>query len=254
MVNGQWVMRQGELLTLDEASLMEEAAEYARRIDAFLIEREDSVLSKLIAIGGAEQEESYEVQIKVLLSEVEPVLEHLDHGVFEIVRTAHYREYDTYFTFGDKDNTRLRYREDEFINQKGEVFNVRSRLTLTGPAKEREFPNSAMLSRSRFIAPAYYSPRFYREYFKPQSEINICKDRKRWLVRYNKLEFFINIDRILDPTLEDAFLEIKSRTWSRKDAETKAELITSILQELGLSSAKPVLAEYPDYLAQRIPD
>jgi 5-methylthioadenosine/S-adenosylhomocysteine deaminase len=252
MVNGQWVMRQGELLTLDESSLMEEAAEYARRIDAFLIEREDSVLLKLIAIGGAEQEESYEVQIKVMLPEVEPVLHQLDHGVFEIVRTAHYREYDTYFTFDDKDNTRLRYREDEFINKMGEVTNVRSRLTLTGPAKEREFSNSAMLSRSRFIAPANYSPRFYREYFKPQSEINICKDRKRWLVRFNQLEFFINIDRILDPALEDAFLEIKSRTWSRKDAETKAELITSILQELGLSSAKPVLAEYPDYLAQRV--
>jgi 5-methylthioadenosine/S-adenosylhomocysteine deaminase len=252
MVNGQWVMREGELLTLDEASLIEEAAEYARRIDAFLIEREDSVLSKLIAIGGAEQEESYEVQIKVLLPEVEPIVDRLNDGVFEIVRTAHYREYDTYFTFGDKDNTRLRYREDEFINQQGEVFNIRSRLTLTGPAKEREFSNSAMLSRSRFIAPAHYSPRFYREYFNPQSEIYICKDRKRWLVRFNNLEFFINIDRILDPALEDAFLEIKSRTWSRKDAENKAEMITSILQELGLPSAKPVLAEYPDYLSQRI--
>lgn len=249
MVNGQWLMRQGELLTLDEESLMQEANEYAVKIDQFLIEREDSVLSKLIAIGGAEQEESYEVQIKVLLPDPEAVLAQLNNGLFEVIRTAHYREYDTYFTFNDQDNTRLRYREDEFINKAGEVYNVRARLTLTGPAKEKEFPNSVMLSRSRFIAPAQYSPRFYREYFKPEGEINICKDRLRWLVRYQDLEFFINIDKILDPTIDDTFLEIKSRTWSRRDAEGKADLITSILKDLKLSSAAPVLDEYPDYLS-----
>lgn len=250
MVNGQWVMRQAELLTIDQASLLEQAAEYAKRIDMFLIEREDSVLSKLIAIGGAEQEESYEVQIKVLLPDPALVIDQLDNGRFEILREAHYREYDTYFAFDDRDNTRLRYREDEFINEEGEVYNVRSRLTLTGPAKEREYANSAMLSRSRFIAPAQYSPSFYREYFKPESEINICKDRRRWLVRYQELEFFINVDEILDPAVEETFLEIKSRTWSRKDAEIKAEHITSMLKDLGLAAAAPVLDEYPDYLTR----
>ena len=250
MVNGAWVMRAGELLTVDEAGIIEEAAEYAKRIDQFLVEREDSVLSKLIAIGGAEQEESYEVQIKVLLPDADSVLKQLNDGRYETLRTAHYREYDIYFTFDDKENTRLRYREDEFINDRGEVYNVRSRLTMTGPAKEREYANSAMLSRSRFIAPAQYSPRFYREYFQPVSEINICKDRRRWQVRYRDLEFFINIDEILDPAVDETFLEIKSRTWSRKDAELKADLITSILDELGLASAAPILDEYPDYLAK----
>jgi 5-methylthioadenosine/S-adenosylhomocysteine deaminase len=250
MVNGAWILRQGELLTVDEASLFEEVAEYAKRIDHFLIEREDSVLSKLIAIGGAEQEESYEVQIKVLLSDPESVLEQLHDGRYETLRTAHYREYDIYFAFDDKWNTRLRYREDEFINDQGEVYNVRSRLTMTGPVKEREYANSAMLSRSRFIAPAQYSPRFYREYFKPVSEMNISKDRRRWQVRYKDLEFFINIDEILEPAVEETFLEIKSRTWSRKDAELKADLISSILDELGLASAAPILDEYPDYLGE----
>ena len=250
MVNGNWVMRQGELLTLDEASLMEEAREYAKRIDQFLIEREDSVLSKLIAIGGAEQEESYEVQIKVLMPDPDAVIAQLNDGLFEIIRTAHYREFDTYFAFPDQDNIRLRYREDEFISETGDVTNVRSRLTLTGPAKEHEYSNSVMLSRSRFIAPAQHSPRFYREYFKPGSEINICKDRLRWLVRYKDLKFFINIDKILDPQKDETFLEIKSRTWSRKDAEDKAELISSILKELGLSSASAVQEEYSDYLSK----
>ncbi len=189
-----------------------------------------------------------EVQIKVLLPNPDEVIQQLKREKFEIVRTAHYREYDTYFAFDDQDQTRLRYREDEFINEEGDVYNVRARLTLTGPAKEREYANSAMLSRSRFIAPAQYSPRFYREYFKPASETNICKDRRRWLVRYQDLEFFINVDQISDPALDGSFLEIKSRTWSRKDAELKSELISSILSELGLASATPVLEEYPDYI------
>ena len=250
MVNGNWVMRQGELLTLDESSLMEEAGEYAKRIDLFLIEREDSVLSKLIAIGNAEQEESYEIQIKVIVPDPGAVTNRLNDELFEVLRTAHYREFDTYFAFPDQDNIRLRFREDEFINEAGEVFNVRSRLTLTGPAKEREYTNSVMLSRSRFIAPAQHSPRFYREYFKPEGEINICKDRLRWLVRYKDLEFFINIDKIIDPPMEETFLEIKSRTWSRKDAEDKANLISSILQDLGLSSADAVQEEYPEILSK----
>ena len=53
MVNGQWVMRDGQLTTLDEQALLVQAEDYARRIDQFLIAREHSVLSKLIAIGGA---------------------------------------------------------------------------------------------------------------------------------------------------------------------------------------------------------
>ncbi len=65
MVNGRWLMQDHQLLTLKEAELVSQAAEYAHRIDTFLIEREQSVLSKLIAIGGATEEESFEVQAKV---------------------------------------------------------------------------------------------------------------------------------------------------------------------------------------------
>ena len=246
MVNGRWLMREKELTTLDEAELRRHAASYANRIDAFLVDREGSVLSKLIAIGSAEQEESYEIQIKLEIPAAKPILEKLSKNTFEVVRTAHYREYDTYFNFPDPETVRLRFREDEFINEEGEVYNVRSRLTLTGPAAEREFENSVLLSRSRFIAPATHSVRFYREYFKPSSELEIQKDRLRWLVRYEDLEFFINLDQILKPEREGYYLEIKSRTWSRKDAEYKAHLISDILRVLGVENAEPVLQEYPD--------
>ena len=40
-------------------------------------------------------------------------------------------------------------------------------LTLTGPAREAEYANSVVLSRSRYTAPADRSLRFYREYFQP---------------------------------------------------------------------------------------
>jgi 5-methylthioadenosine/S-adenosylhomocysteine deaminase len=250
MVHGHWLMRDRSLLTLDEAPLIEAAADYASQIDVFLTEREGSVLSKLIAIGGAEREESYEVQIKVRLPEPDAVVAKLESGQFDIIRTAHYLEYDTYFSFEDQNEERLRYREDEFVNQKGEVFNVRYRLTLTGPAAEREYPNSVLLSRSRFIAPATHSLRFYREYFNPADEIEVTKDRLRWLIRFRDVQLFVNIDRVLKPALEGCFLEIKSRTWSRRDAELKAELISELLHALGAEDAVAVHQEYPDLVSQ----
>ncbi len=249
MIAGCWVMQDRKLLHLDEADLIAQAATYAARIDTFLVEREESVLSKLIAIGGAEQEESYEVQIKLSLSAPDALIVKLTGGDFEILRTAHYIEYDSYFTFASPEETRLRYREDEFINEEGEIFNVRSRLTLTGPAAEREYANSVLLSRSRFIAPAIYSPRFYREYFKPVDEVTIHKDRLRWLIKYQGVEFFINIDQVIEPQLEGSFLEIKSRTWSRHDAERKAELITNLVADLELEGAEAVELEYPDLVS-----
>jgi 5-methylthioadenosine/S-adenosylhomocysteine deaminase len=248
MVNGRWLMRDRQLTTLDERRLLEAAEEYARRIDRFITEREQSVLSKLVAIGGAQQQESYEVQIKLRVQEPAPVLAQLSDGNLEIIRRAHYLEYDTYFEFDDPEDGRLRYREDEFVGEDGEVFNVRYRLTLTGPAAERTLPNSILLSRSRFIAPARHSLRFYREYFDPAGEVEITKDRRRWLVRFKGLEFFVNLDQVLKPELEGYFLEIKSRTWSRRDAEHKAELISQLLEVLDLAPEEVVTEEYPDLI------
>lgn len=246
MVNGQWLMQDRVLKTIEIEPLKEGAMEYARKIDSFLIEREDSVLSKLIAIGGAEQEESYEVQIKIKIEDPAPVIEKLNQGEVEVLRTAHYMEFDSYFIFDDPEQGRLRYREDEFVNEKGEAFNVRYRLTLTGPAAEHEYHNSVFLSRSRFIAPATHSLRFYREYFKPKDEILVHKDRLRWLVGIEGKEFFVNIDRVFEPALEGHFVEIKSRTWSRRDAELKADLILEFLDFLGTGDGIPISMEYPD--------
>ncbi len=245
MVNGKWLMRERSLTTLDEVELLEKADEYARQIDSFLIDREQSVLSKLVAIGGATQEESFEVQAKVRLSDPAPVLAALQEEAIEILHRRHYHEYDTYFVFADPQQGYLRYREDEFVNDEDQVDNVRYRLTLIGPAREKQFPSDVLLSRSRFLAPAVHSLRFYREYFKPASEKFIEKDRLRWRVLYKGTEFFINLDRVDNPYL-GYFLEVKSRTWSRRDADYKAEIATDLIRYL---RAEPHGMVAQDYLA-----
>jgi 5-methylthioadenosine/S-adenosylhomocysteine deaminase len=249
MVNGKWLMRSGQLTTLQEAHLLAQAREYAHRIDYFLAQREQSVLSKLIAIGGAAEAENFEVQAKARLADPTPALAAIQDPQIEILHTRHYHEYDTYFSFNDPAQGYLRYREDEFIDDaKGQVTNVRYRLTLLGPAREGHFPSDVLLSRSRFIAPATHSLRFYREYFKPSSETYIEKDRRRWRVLFQGVEFYINIDQVSQPDL-GLFLEVKSRTWSRRDAEHKARLVNELLQHLGVSQQATLAQDYIEIVA-----
>jgi len=243
MINGKWVMRNRELLTLNEEELLEQAQIYAEKIDVFLMQREESVLSKLIAVGGALEEESFEVQVKVRIENREAVLQALQKSNIQILRSRHYRQYDTYFKFPDTGQGYLRYREDDSVNEKGEVSSVRSRLTLIGQAFEYHFPQEVLLWRSRYFAPASQTLRFYREYFKPLGEHEIEKDRLRFMVSYKGTELYINIDEVKKPSL-GYFLEIKSRTWSRKDAEEKSRLVTDLIELLGVSSAEPLAKDY----------
>ncbi len=245
MVNGQWLMRDRELLTLDEKSLIAEAQEYAKKIDTFLIAREQSVLSKLIAIGGAMEQESFEVQAKVHIKDPDAVIAALNQEQIEIVYTRHYHEYDTYFYFDREEQGRLRYREDEFIDKNGQVTNVRGRLTLIGMTREGSFDRDVMLSRSRYYAPATHSLRFYREYFEPSHEMDIEKNRRRFKIKYRDVDFYINIDTLLNPDLGH-FLEVKSRTWSRGDAELKSKMIAELIEYLGASSEMAETQDYPE--------
>jgi len=248
MVNGKWLMRAHQLLTLNEDDLLKHAAEIAKKIDAFLIEREQSVLSKLIALGGSIEEESFEVQVKVKITDPAPIIEAMKRPEIEVVRRRHYSEHDIYFFFDDPLQGRLRYREDDFIDEvKGIITNVRGRLTLIGQKREGQFENAVLLSRSRYIAPASQSPRFYREYFKPRSEVQIDKDRLRWLIKYKDTEFFVNLDHVTEPEL-GRFIEIKSRTWSRKDADNKAHLVKELLSLLGAADGETVTKDYIDII------
>jgi 5-methylthioadenosine/S-adenosylhomocysteine deaminase len=235
MVNGKWLMRNQELLTVNEDQLLTEASKIAARIDDFLKGREESVYSKLIAIGGAAEEESFEVQVKVKVDSISPVLEALSKPGILVLRKRHYHEYDTYFGFDRPSQGRLRYREDEFLDDIGKIVNVRSRLTLIGELDTPRDINDSkiMLSRSRYLAPATHSLRFYVEYFKPTTKLEIEKNRLRYLIQYKDTEFFINLDTIKTPDI-GKFVEIKSRTWSRQDADQKTTLIRELVAYLGL--------------------
>jgi len=250
MVNGKWVMREQKLLTLNEDELIKASADYAKRIDMFLMAREQSVLSKLIALGGSSEEESFEVQVKVKVTDPNPILEGIRNPAINIVRTRHYRQHDLYFSFDDPEQGRIRYREDDFINETDIVTSVRGRLTHVGQKREGSFGHDILLSRSRYLAPATQSQRFYREYFKPDSEITVEKDRLRWLVVFKTEEFFINLDHLLIPDL-GYFLEIKSRTWSRKDAENKAALVEELIALLGTSTLNVVTYDYTEILSNK---
>ncbi len=249
MVNGKWLMRNRRIDLLDERELLRQAQEYAHRIDLFLIQREKSVLSKLIALSTATEEESFEVQAKVRISDPENVLAALQRPEIEILRQRHYHQFDTYFIFEDPTQGVLRYREDEFVEADQRAGPVRYRLTLIGPAREHHFPGDVLLSRSRYLAPANHSLRFYREYFKPSAEISIVKDRLRWRVLFHGTEFFINLDRVEEPNL-GYFLEVKSRTWSRRDAEHKAHVATQLIEFLGASSDEWLNKDYLELVQQ----
>jgi 5-methylthioadenosine/S-adenosylhomocysteine deaminase len=243
MVNGTWLMRDRDLLTVNEAEILKEAEEYARKIDLFLIQREESLLSKLIAVGGLTEEESFEVQAKTSISDPDKIIKALEESGIEILRRRHYHEYDTYFMFSDEKQGFLRYREDHFIDDRGQVSNVRSRLTLIGEAVEYRFPDDVLLSRSRYLAQATQSLRFYREYFRPVTEIEVEKDRQRFLANFHGEEFFINIDKMLVPSL-GSFLEIKSRTWSKQDADIKSKLSIELIKFLSPGPLEMISKDY----------
>jgi 5-methylthioadenosine/S-adenosylhomocysteine deaminase len=174
----------------------------------------------------------------------EKIIAALDQNLIEIIYSRHYQEYDTYFYFENKKEGRLRYREDAFIDKSGEISNVRGRLTLIGTAREEAFEHDVMLSRSRYYAPASHTLRFYREYFDPIREIDIEKDRLRFMIQYKDVDFYINVDTLTKPDLGH-FLEVKSRTWSLEDAELKSKMIAELIDYLGASSER---AETQDYI------
>lgn len=247
MVNGKWLMRDHKLLTIDEKQLIDQARELAVKIDAFLTAREQSVLSKLIALGGSMEEESFEVQVKVRVTNPGLIVQNVNSEEIKINAHKHYRQFDEYFIFDDPNQGRLRYREDSLINEKGEIASVRSRLTLLGVKREDEITRDVLLSRSRYLAPAVQSLRFYREYFKPKTQVSVEKDRLRWHIKYKDTEFFINLDEVKQPAM-GTFLEVKSTTWSRKDADHKAELVNELLALLGAGKAETVTQDYIEIL------
>jgi 5-methylthioadenosine/S-adenosylhomocysteine deaminase len=246
LVDGRFLMRDRQMLTIDEGAVMRDAQAIADQINAFLSEREANLLDKIVAIGGVQQAEIFEVQVKAHISEADAdaIVAALNGPAFTITKASERTQYDTYMLFNDPARGRVRYREDHRTDP-GARHAPKETLTLTVPAAERDdFPNAILLSRARYTAPAERSLRFYREYFGPDSVVEIEKQRRRWRVIYRDEDFAINIDRLASDTDPGPFLEIKSRTWSFRDAEDKATLIGEMLQHLGISDDQLIKREY----------
>lgn len=250
MVNGKWLMRDRELLTVAVDNLLSEASGIAEKIDQFLVTREGDIRSKLLAIGELQQEESFEIQVKAQLTDPSHIEELMRSPEITIVRQSHYRQHDTYFEFGPPLTGRVRYREDDILDDNGTVQNVRARLTLVETGEQREFVSALLLSRSRYISPATRTLRFYREYFQADNERVVIKERRRWHIDFRSMRFYVNLDRLLDPETQDYFVEIKSRTWSLKDAENKADAILALMTQLGIHESDIIRQEYVTLTSQ----
>jgi 5-methylthioadenosine/S-adenosylhomocysteine deaminase len=247
LIDGRWVMRDRVLLTIDETLVRAEAQRIATQVGAFLARREQSLLDKLVALGTLQWTETYEVQVKVWVPNEEAVIARLlACPEVMVIKPSERKQYDTYFFFDDPEDGIMRYREDYLLDRGLEVKPIYN-LTLRGPAKEREFADSVLLSRSRFTADADRSLRFYREYFQPQSEKRVDKIRRRWRIKYNGVDFALNLDRLTRPASQKVYLELKARTWSRHDALQKAEMISELLDVLAVDKAGLVKDEYVSF-------
>ncbi len=245
--HGRWLMRDRELLTLGEEELHEQAQALASRVDDFLRANTGDVLSKLLTVTqGMERGESFEVQAKLVLQDESALAQLLGYEDVEVLKEVHYRQYDTWFSFEDESDGRLRYREDDELDADGQVISTRSRLTLMRLNKIDSYGTAVRLSHSRFYARADRPLRFYREYFRPSAERALEKDRRRWHIHYQGVLFYINVDRFTDPPGEQTYLELKSRTWSAEDAKVKAARIADMLEILGANPDDMILADYPE--------
>ncbi|MHB1355298.1 MAG: amidohydrolase family protein [Anaerolineae bacterium] len=249
IIDGKLVMRDGFLDTLDEHKIIDQAVALAARVNHFIVARESSVLDKLIAVGGLELQETYEVQAKGIIAAEGAFLDALQRSQIPITQHTSRDQYDTYFIFADPNQGRLRYREDNLIHTDGSLAPIYS-LTLTGPVVEARMAHSVVLTRSRFTATADRSLRFYREYFKPLQIREIVKHRERYHIRYQGVDFAVNIDKITQPAQTQVYLEIKSRTWSEQDAFHKAALIGDLLMILGAHPEDMQVDSYVDIFGQ----
>lgn len=247
LINGQWVMKGRDLLTVDEDQIRTEAAQIAAQVGAFLARREQSLLDKLVALGTPQWTETYEVQVKVGVPDEEALIARL-LGCPEVlvIKPSQRKQYDTYFFFDDPEAGIMRYREDYLLDRGSPVQPIYS-LTLRGPAVEREYEDSVLLSRSRFTSDADRSLRFYREYFQPREEKKVDKIRQRWRIKYRGVDFAVNLDRLSQPPSDEAYLEVKARTWSRQDALQKAEMISELLDVLAVDKEHLLRDEYVSF-------
>ena len=243
MVDGRFLLRDQQLLTVDTEHVLMRAQAIADQIDLFLTQREDNLLSKIVAISGVKSIEIFEVQVKARISDSDQIIARLSDPAITITKSSERTQHDTYFSFSDPGRGRIRLREDHRLDP-GARLQPKYTMTLTEPAVKGAYPNAVMSSRARYDAIADHTVRFYREYFQPDQITAVEKRRRRWRILYAGKDFAINLDELMNHEDPGPYLEIKSRTWSHSDAAEKVELIAALLRHFGVAESALIKQEY----------
>jgi len=243
MVDGRFLLRDHQLLTVDTEHVLMRAQAIADQIDLFLTQREDNLLSKIVAISGVKSIEIFEVQVKARISDSDQIIARLSDPAITITKSSERTQHDTYFSFSDPGRGRIRLREDHRLDP-GARLQPKYTMTLTEPAVKGAYPNAVMSSRARYDAIADHTVRFYREYFQPDQITAVEKRRRRWRILYAGKDFAINVDELMNHEDPGPYLEIKSRTWSHSDAAEKVELIAALLRHFGVAESALIKQEY----------
>ncbi len=245
LVDGRFLLRDHRLLTVDEQDILARAQAISERIDQFLLQREDNLLSKIVALTGVTSNEIFEVQVKAHIRDASRIESLLNDPAITITKVSQRNQYDTYFSFEDPARGRIRLREDHRIDP-GSRIQPKYTITLTEPALQGQHPHAILVSRARYDATADRTVRFYREYFQPDKITSVEKRRRRWRILYQGKDFAVNIDELVNHAQPGPYLEIKSRTWSQSDAAEKAELIGALLKQFEIDDADLIMQEYVD--------
>jgi 5-methylthioadenosine/S-adenosylhomocysteine deaminase len=245
LVDGRFLLRDHRLQTVDEQDILTRAQAISERIDQFLLQREDNLLSKIVALTGVTSNEIFEVQVKAHIQDANKIELLLNDPAITITKVSQRNQYDTYFSFDDPARGRIRLREDHRIDP-GSRIQPKYTITLTEPALQGQHPHAILVSRARYDATADRTVRFYREYFQPDKITSVEKHRRRWRILYKGKDFAVNIDELVNHEQPGPYLEIKSRTWSQSDAAEKAELIGALLKHFGINDADLIMQEYVD--------
>ena len=249
LVDGRFLLRDHQLLTVDEQDILARAQAISERIDQFLLQREDNLLSKIVALTGVTSNEIFEVQVKAHIQDVHKIEALLHDPAITITKVSERNQYDTYFSFEDPARGRIRLREDHRTDP-GARLQPKYTITLTEPALQGQHPHAILVSRARYDAIADRTVRFYREYFQPDKITSVEKRRRRWRILYKGKDFAVNIDELVNHEQPGPYLEIKSRTWSQSDAAEKTELIGTLLQHFGIDDSDLIMQEYVDLQGQ----
>ncbi len=250
IIDGKVIMLDRKILTMDEEYILKHIEVLKSNITGFMHKRESSLVDKLLAIGGIEWKETFEVQVKTRVNTNVNIDEIISNENIKLIRRSTRDQFDTYLLFNNS-TAKIRYREDEVTEDKKLIETIYT-LTLVDRAYEKEFPNFVLLSGSCFSSIADKSLRFYREYFQPDRVFEINKRRKRYRILYKGIDFAINVDEITNPRDGGYFIEIKSRTWSENDAIKKAALISELIQLFKLSEGNLLKDDYPDLFLEKL--